>query len=134
MSFPSSRGVTRSQTTSLGNIQIGTLGGSTVYPILSSSTLLQSLTMSCRDLSTRIFLLTRRGPDILMIHCRSSAESEAEWSMRCRFQRWFQTHSSSAFWRASGPIIACLTISRLRGGGLGVIVHRSTFFIFVVFL
>ena len=36
--FPSSRGVTRSRTTSLGSIQIGTLGGSTVYPILSSST------------------------------------------------------------------------------------------------
>ena len=32
MSFPSSRGVTRSLTTSLGSIQIGTLGGFTVYP------------------------------------------------------------------------------------------------------
>jgi len=126
MLFPSSKGVTRSRTTSLGSIQIGTLGGSTVYPILSLSTLLQSLTMSCRDLSTRIFLLTRSGPDILLIHCRSSATSEAEWSMRCRFQRWFQIHSSSAFWRASKLIIACLTISRFRGGGLGVIVHRSS--------
>ena len=141
--FPSSRGVTRSRTASLGSIQIGTLGGSTVYPILSSSTLLQSLTMSCRDLSTRIFLLTKSGPDILLIHCRSSAASEAEWSMRCRFQRWFQIHSSSAFWRASRPIIACLTINRFQGGGLGVIVHRSNnsvlfynffYFIFVVFL
>jgi len=126
MSFPSSRGVTRSRTTSLGSTQIGTLGGSTVYPILSSSTLLQSLTMSCRDLSTRIFLLTRSGPDILLIHCRSSAASEAEWSMRCRFQRWFQIHSSSAFWRAFELIIACLTISKFRGGGLGVIVYRSS--------
>jgi len=97
MSFPNSRGVTRSRTTSLGSIQIGTLGGSTVYPILSLSTLLQSLTMSCRGLSTRIFLLTRSGSDILLIHCRSSAASEAEWSMQCRFQRWFQIHSSSAF-------------------------------------
>jgi len=126
MSFPSSRGVTRSQTTSLGSIQIGTSGGSTVYLILSSPTLLQSLTMSCRDLSTRIFLLTRSGSDILLIHCRSSAASEAEWSMRCRFQRWFQIHSFSAFWRASRPIIACLTISRFQGGGLGVIVHMSS--------
>jgi len=40
MSFPSSGGVTRSLTTSLGSIQIGTLGGSTVYPILLLSTLL----------------------------------------------------------------------------------------------
>jgi len=59
MSFPSNRGVTRSLTTSLGSIHIGTLGGSTVYPILLSSTLLQSLTLSSRDPSTRIFLLTR---------------------------------------------------------------------------
>ena len=126
MSFPSSRGVTRSRTTSLGSTQIGTLGGSTVYPILLSSTPLQSLTLSFRDLSTRIFLLTRSGPDILLIHCRSSAASEAEWSMRCRFQRWFQIHSFSAFWMASRPIIAWLTISRFRGGGLGVIVHKSS--------
>jgi len=126
MSFPSSRGVTRSRTTSLGNIQIGTLGGSTVYPILLSSTLLQSLTLSCWDLSTRIFLLTSTGPDILPIHCRSLAAWKTKWSMRWRFQRWFQIHSSSAFWRASRPSIACLTISRFYGGGLGVIVHRSS--------
>jgi hypothetical protein len=124
MSFPNSIGVPRSQTTSLGSIQIGMLGGSTVCPILSSSTLVQSLTLSCRDLSTRIFLLTRSGPDILPIHCRSSAASEAEWSMRCRFQRWFLIHSSLAFWRASVPIIACLSSSRFRGGGLGV--HRRS--------
>jgi len=55
------------------------------YPILLSSTLLQSLTLSCRDLATRIFLFTRSGPDILPIHCRSLAASEAEWSMRWRF-------------------------------------------------
>ena len=60
------------RTTSLGSIQISTLGGSIVYHILSSSTLLQSLTLSCRDLSTMIFLLTRSGPNILLIHCRSS--------------------------------------------------------------
>jgi len=72
-SLASRRGVTRSHTTSLGSIQIGTLGGSTVYLILPSSTLLQSLRLSCRDLSTRIFLLTRIVPDILPIHCRSSA-------------------------------------------------------------
>jgi len=90
------------------------------------STLLQSLTLSLRDLPTRIFLLTRSGPDILLIHCRSLAVWEAEWSMRWRFQRWFQIHSSSAFWRAFGPIIACLTICRFHGGGLGVIVHRSS--------
>jgi len=124
MSFPSSRGVPRSQATSLGSIQIGTLGGSTMYPILLSSTLLKSLTLSCRDLSTRIFLLTRSGPDILLIHCRSLPACEAEWSMRCRFQRWFQIHSSLAFWRASVPIIACLTSSRFRGGGLRV--HMSS--------
>ncbi|AES72943.1 hypothetical protein MTR_3g097000 [Medicago truncatula] len=106
MSFPNSSGVVRSRRTSLESIQRGTFGGSTVYPILSSSTLLHSLTLSCRDLCTRIFLLTRSGPDILPIHCRSSAALEAEWSMRCRFQRWFQIHSSSASWRASGPIIA----------------------------
>jgi hypothetical protein len=124
MSFPSSRGVTRSQMMSLGSIQIGTLSGSTMYPILSSSTLLQSLTLQCQDLSTRIFLLTRTGPDILPIHCRSLAALEEEWSMRWGFQRWFQIHYSSAFWRASGPIMACLTNSRFRGGGLGV--HRSS--------
>jgi hypothetical protein len=94
--------------------------GCYMYPILSSSTLLQSLTLSCRDLSTRIFLLTRTGPDILPIHFRLLAACEAEWSMRCRFHRWFQIHSSSAFWRASVPIIACLSSSRFRGGGLGV--------------
>ena len=33
-SFPNSRRVTRSWTMSVGSIQIGTLGGSTVYPIL----------------------------------------------------------------------------------------------------
>jgi hypothetical protein len=75
----------------LRSIQIGTLGGSTVYHILSSSTLLQSLTLSCRDLSTRILLLTRSRPDILPIHCRSSATSEAKWSMRCKFRRWLST-------------------------------------------
>jgi len=42
-----------------------------------------------------------------------------------------------AFWRASVPIISCLTSSRFRGGGLGV--HKSSVlflglvFIFVVF-
>jgi len=81
----SRRRVTRSRTTSLGSIQIGTLGGSTVYPILSSSTLLQTLTLSCWDMSTRILLLTRTGPDILPIHCRSSAAWETEWSMWWRF-------------------------------------------------
>jgi len=125
MSFLSSRGVTRSLTTSLGSIQIGTLGGSTVYHILLSSTMLQSLTLSSRDPSTRIFLLTRTGPDILLIHCRSLPACETEWSMWCRFHRCFQIHYSSAFWRASVPIIACLTICRFHGGGLGVIVHRS---------
>jgi len=125
MSFPSSRGVTRSLTTNFGSIHIGTLGGSTVYPILLSSTLLQSLTLSYRDPSTRIFLLTRTGPDILPIHCRSLPACETEWSMRCRFQRCFQIHYSSAFWRASVPIIACLTICRFHRGGLGVIVHMS---------
>ena len=105
-SLASRRGVTRSRTTSLGSIQIGTLGGSTVYHILSSSTLLQSLTLSCRDLSTRIFLLTRTGPDVLLIHYRSLAAWETEWSMRWRFQRWFRIHSSSAFWRAFRPSIA----------------------------
>jgi len=124
MSFPSSKRVPRSQTTSLGSIQIITLGGSTVYPILLLSTLLQSLTLLCRDLSTRIFLLTRSGPDILPIHCRSLPACEAEWSMRCRFQRWFQIHSSSAFWRDYVPIIACLSSSLFRGGGLGV--HRNS--------
>ena len=113
-----------------------------MYLILLSSTLLQSLTLSCRDLSTRIFLSTRSGPDILSIHCSSLAAWETEWSMRWRFQRWFQIHSSSAFWRASGPSIACLTINRFPRGGLGVIVHRSSssilflwlfFFLFVVF-
>jgi len=97
MSFPSSRGVVRSRTTSLGRIQISTLGGSTVYPILLSSTLLQSLTLSCWDLSIRIFLSIRSGLDILPIHCRSLTTWEIEWSMRWRFQRWFQIHSSSAF-------------------------------------
>jgi len=126
MSFPSSRGVTKSLTTSLGSIQIGTLGGSTVYPILLSSTLLQSLTLSSRDPSTRIFLLTRTGPDIFPIHCRSLAAWVTKWSMRWRFQRWFQIHSSSTFWRASKPTIACLTICRFHGGGIGVIVHRSS--------
>jgi len=128
MSLPNSRGVTWSRTTSLGSIQICALGGSTVYPILLSSTLLQSLTLSCRDLSTRIFFLTKTGPDILLIHCRSLALAawEAEWSMRWRFWRWFQIHSSSTFWRASRPIIACLTSIWFHGGGLGVIVHRSS--------
>jgi len=126
MSFPNSRGVTRSLATSLGIIQIGTLGGSTVYPILLSSTLLQSLTLSSWDPSTRIFLLTRTGPDILLIHCRSLVAWETEWSMRWRFHRWFQIHYSSAFWRASRPSIAYLTICRFHGGGLGVIVHRSS--------
>jgi len=50
MSLLSSRGVTRSRTTSLGSIQIGTLGASTVYPILLLSTLLQS--PSFQDVST----------------------------------------------------------------------------------
>jgi len=45
-------------------------------------------------------------------------------SMRCRFQRWIQIHYSSAFWRASVPIIACLSSSRFWWGGLGV--HRSS--------
>jgi len=106
------------------SIQIGTSGGSTVYPILSSSTLLQSLRLQCRDLSTRMFLLTRTGADILLIQGRSLAPCETEWSMRCRFQRWFQIHSFLAFWRASVPIIPCLTSSLFRGGGLGV--HRSS--------
>jgi len=49
----------------------------------------------------------------------------------------FQIHSSSAFWRASVPIISFLTSSRFRRGGLGV--HRSSVLflglvcIFVVF-
>ena len=145
MSFPNSRGVTMSLTTSLGSIQISTLGGSTVYPILLSSTLLQSLTLSSRDPFTRIFLLTRTGPDILPIHCRSLPACVTEWSMRCRFQMSFQIHYSSAFWRVSIPIIVCLTICRFHGGGLGVIAHMSsssvlfydlffmTFWIFVVF-
>jgi hypothetical protein len=130
MSFPSSIGVPMPRTTSLGSIQIGTLGGSTVYPILSSSTLLQSLTLSCRNLSTRILLLTRSGPDILPIHCRSSAALEAEWSMRCRFLRWFQIHSSSTFWRTSIPIIAGLSSSRFLGGGLGIRKSSSRVFSF----
>jgi len=67
MLFPSSRGVVRSRTTSLGSILRGTLGGSTMYLIPSSSTLLQSLIMSCRDLSTRIFLLNRHPPDPLQV-------------------------------------------------------------------
>ena len=46
MSLSRSRGLTRSRTTSLGSIQMGTLGGSAVYPILLSSTLLQSLTLA----------------------------------------------------------------------------------------
>ena len=83
------------QTTNLGSIQIVTLGGSTVYLILLSSTLLQSLSLSCRNLSIMIFLLTRSGSDILSIHCRSLPACEAEWSMRCRFQRCFQINSSS---------------------------------------
>ena len=125
MSLPSSRGVTRSLTTSLGSIQVGTLRGSTMYPNLLSSTLLQSLTLSSRDPSTRIFLLTWIGLDILLIHCRSLPACETEWSMRCRFQRCFQIHYSSAFWRASVLIIACLTICKFHRGGLGVIVHMS---------
>jgi len=124
-------------TTSLGGILIGTSGGSTVYPILSSSTLLQRLRLQCRDLSTRMFLLTRTGADILMIQGRSLAPCETEWSMRCRFHRWFQIHSSLALWRASVPIISCLTSSRFWGGDLGI--HRSSVLflelvcIFVVF-
>jgi len=117
MSFPSSIGVTRSWTMSLGGILIGTSGGSTVYPILSSSTLLQSFRLQCRDLSTTMFLLTRTGEDILLILGRSLAPCETEWSMRFRFHRWFQIHSFSAFWKASVPIISCLTSSRFRGGG-----------------
>jgi len=124
MLLPSSIGLPRSRMTSLGSIQIGTSGGSTMYPILSSSTLLQSLTLQCRDLSTRIFLLTRTGPDILPIQGRSLVPCETEWSMRCRFHRWFQIYSSFAFWRASIAIIACLISSRFRGGGLGV--HKSS--------
>jgi len=76
--------------------------------------------------TTRIFLLTRTGPDILPIHCRSLAAWETEWSMRCRFHRWFQIHSSLEFWRASGPSIVCLTIKSFHEGGLGVIVHTSS--------
>jgi len=38
---------------------------------------------------------------------------------------WFQIHSFSAFWRAPGPSIVFLTISRFHGGGVGVIVHRN---------
>jgi len=110
----------RSWTTSLGGILIGTSGGSAVYPILSSSTLLQSLRLQCRDLSTTMFLLTRTGADILPILGRSLAPCETEWSMHFRFQRWFQINSFSAFWRASIPIISCLTSSRFRGGCRGV--------------
>jgi len=71
-------------------------------------------------------LFDQDWPDILPIHCKSLPACETEWSMRCRFQRCFQIHYSSAFWRASVPIIACLTICRFHGGGLGVIVHRSS--------
>jgi len=77
------------------------------------------------DLSTKRFLLSRSGPAILLIHCRSSATWETKWSMWWRFQRWFQIHSFSAFWRASGPSIACLTMSQFHGGGVGVIVLMS---------
>jgi len=86
----------------------------------------------------RRLLLSRSGPDILPIHCKSSAAWEPEWSMRWRFQRWLQIHSFSAFWRASGPIIQCLTRCRFHGG-VGVRGSSNNkvlfydFFIFVVF-
>jgi len=64
----------------------------------------------------------QQWPDILLIRLRSSATWEADWSMQCRFLRWFQIHSFWAFWRASGPIIPYLTRCWLRGG---VGVHRS---------
>jgi len=137
MSFPSSIGVTRSRTTNLGGILIGTSGGSIVYPILSSSTLLQSLRLQCRDLSTTMFLLTRTGADILSIQGMSLAPCKTEWRMRFRFQRWFQIHSFSAFWRAFVPIISHLTSSRFRGGGRGIrrssVLFLGLVCIFVVF-
>jgi len=71
-------------------------------------------------------LVEQEGPDILPIHCMSSAAWETEWNMRWRFQRRFQIHSFSAFSSASGPSIACLTVSQFHGGGVGIIVHRSS--------
>jgi len=84
MSLANRRGLTRSRTTRGESIQMGTWDGSTVYPILLSSTLLPFLTTWLPNLSTRRFLLSRSGPDILPIHCRSSAAWEPEWSRRWR--------------------------------------------------
>jgi hypothetical protein len=41
-------------------------------------------------------------------------KSEPEWRMQLRFLMWFQIHSFSAFWRASGPIIPCLRVPAPR--------------------
>jgi len=134
MSLASKGAVSRSRRTMSGCIQIGTLNGSTVYPILLSSTLLPFLSTMFPDLSTRWLLLSRSGSDILSTHSRSSATSEAEWSMQWRFLRWFQIHSFSAFWRASSLIMPCLTRCRLRWGGVGVHETSSRVIFFMTFV
>jgi len=131
-SLASRIGVSRSWRTRGGSIQTGTSNGSTVYPILLSSALHPFLSTQFPDLSTRRLLLSMSGPDILPTHSRSSAASEAEWRMQWRFLIWFQIHSFSAFWRASGLIMPCLTICRLRGGGVGV--HRINSMVFFFFM
>jgi hypothetical protein len=128
ISLASKRGVSRSLWTRSGCIQMGTLNGSTMYPILLSSALLPFLSTQFPDLFTRRLLLSRSGPDI-PTHSRSSATLEPEWRMQWRFLMWFQIHSFLTF---CGPIMPCLTRCRLRGGGVGV--HGSSSRVFFFFL
>jgi len=130
MSSTSMRGVTWCQRVSHGAIFWGTCIGSIEYHIIFWTPLRSFLTMQLMpilvmSLPTRRLLSSSSGPEILPICSKSSTEWEAEWSMHCRFLRWFQIHSFWAYWRASGPIRPCLTRCRLRKGGVGV--HGSRF-------
>jgi len=85
------------------------------------------------SLPTRRLMLSSSGPDILRTHTRSSATSVPEWRVQWGFLMCFQILSLLALWMAYGPSIAFCRRCRFRGGGLGVIVHKTSRVFFLCF-